>query len=80
MTTTNTFQIGQSYSARSACDSDCIYTWTVTKRTAKFITVETKYNEVARVGVRVWDGVERAEPFGRYSFSPVIVADRPDED
>lgn len=79
MTTTNTFQVGQSYSARSACDSDCIYTWTVTKRTAKFICVETKYGDAARVGVRVWDDVERAEPFGRYSFAPVIVADRPDE-
>ena len=78
MTTTHTFQIGQSYSARSASDHNTIYRWVVTKRTAKFITVETKWGDIARVGVQVWDGVERAEPFGRYSFSPTIFANRPD--
>lgn len=70
------FEVGASYSARSACNSDCIWTWTVTKRTAKFITVETDHGEIARVGVKVWDNVERAEPFGNYSMSPSIYADR----
>jgi hypothetical protein len=75
-TETTAFEVGNTYSARSACDSNCVYEWTVTKRTAKFITVETKYGDLARVGVKVSNGCEQALPFGDYSMSPVIFADR----
>ena len=73
----NTFQVGQSYSCRSLADSDCIWTFTVIKRTAKFITIQGhKYDAPKRVGVRMYDGVETADPLGRYSMSPTIRADR----
>ena len=70
------FEVGDTYTARSACNNDCIYEWTVTKRTAKFITVETKYGDIARVGVKVDGNVENALPFGNYSMAPMIFADR----
>lgn len=68
------FEIGQTYSTRSSCDWDTIFSWTVIKRTAKFITVDDGYGEIKRVGVKVWNGVESAMPYGNYSMSPVIRA------
>lgn len=73
----HTFQIGQSYEARSACDYDVVWTFTVVKRTAKFITIVDEYGDVRRVGVRVWNGSEYASPLGTYSMAPVIGAERP---
>lgn len=79
MTTTDNniikFQPGLKYSARSVCDYNCIWTFTVVKRTAKFITIEDKFGEVTRVGVSEWDGAETAYPFGKYSMCPSIRAD-----
>ena len=75
-TTITAFEIGGTYTARSACNSDCIWEWTVIKRTAKFITIEDDHGKISRVGVRVSDGSETADPMGRYSLSPVIRADR----
>ena len=33
------FEIGKAYSMRSICDHDCVWTYTVTARTAKTITI-----------------------------------------
>lgn len=74
---TTTFQIGQIYSARSACDHECIFYWTVTARTAKQITLEDRHGRVSKRGIRTYDGVEVCSPDGRYSMSPSIYANRP---
>ena len=70
-----TFAVGATYSARSACDHNAVWTFTVAKRTAKFIT----FTDGKRVGVKVdrWDGHECAAPFGSYSMAPVIRAEYP---
>ena len=47
-----TFQVGQVLQARSACDWDCVFTWTVVSRTAKFMTLDDGHGLV-RVGVKV---------------------------
>lgn len=67
-----TFQVGKTYAARSACDYDCVFSWTVVSRTAKRMVLETKHGERKTVGVRVCDGYETAKPFGTYSMCPVI--------
>jgi hypothetical protein len=72
------FEVGRSYSARSAADHETVFVWAVTARTAKFITVEDDSGVTKRVGVKTHDGVEWAMPAGRYSMAPVIKADRPD--
>lgn len=79
MTTTETtsFQVGETYATRSASNWDCIYSWTVIKRTAKFVTLQEDSGRVNRVGVRTWNGVEMCRPFGAYSMAPSIRADRP---
>ena len=68
------FKVGETYSTRSACDYDCVFSYTVKKRTAKFITIEDKHGRVRRVGVKVWGNEESAYPEGTYSMCPVISA------
>jgi len=71
------FEVGKSYWTRSICDYDCIIRMTVVSRTAKFITAEVG-GKTKRLGVKVcsYDNAERCDPWGRYSMSPVISADR----
>ncbi len=76
MTTPATFQVGTTYSATSNCDSNCVWTFEVIKRTAKFITLRESDGDIRRVGVRAYDGEEWASPFGSYSMAPVIRAGR----
>ena len=69
------FEVGVSYFCRSACDSNCIWHFKVLRRTASSVWVLVDGKECRR-GVRIWSGVEKFEPFGRYSMSPVVSADR----
>lgn len=69
------FEVGWSYFCRSACDSNCIWHFEIIRRTASSVWVLVDGKECRR-GIRVWDGVEKFEPFGRYSMSPVVSADR----
>lgn len=69
------FEAGVSYFCRSACDSNCIWHFTIIRRTASSVWVDVDGKQCRR-GVRVWSGVEKFEPFGRYSMSPVVSADR----
>lgn len=70
-----TFEVGKTYSVRSACDYDCIFRFTVTRRTAKTITV-TYHGEQQTRGIRVLDSVEHCFPLGRYTMAPMLGADR----
>jgi hypothetical protein len=70
-----TFETGVSYFCRSICDSDCIWHFRILRRTAKSVWVLVNGEQVRR-GIRVWNGVEKFEPFGTYSMSPVVSADR----
>jgi hypothetical protein len=69
------FEAGVSYFCRSACDSDCVWHFTIIRRTASSVWVLVDGKECRR-GIRVWEGVEKFEPFGRYSMSPIVSADR----
>lgn len=73
------FEVGRTYSTRSLGDWDCIYTWTVVARTAKFVTTQYMADPPKRTGIYVYDGIERTRPFGDYSMAPSIGADRPDD-
>jgi hypothetical protein len=73
---TKAFQIGSTYSSRSACDYDTVFSFTVIGRTKKFITVTDRHGQTRRVGVSIWNDVEQAMPHGRYSMAAVISADR----
>lgn len=73
--TTATFVPGQIVTATSACDSDCIWTFEVVRRTAKFVTLrDVNSGDTVRVGIRCHRGEEWASPFGTYSMAPVVRA------
>ena len=71
------FEVGKTYTCRSACDHNCVFEYTVTSRTAKFLFLTNKRGERSRRGVTVWDGVETCTPQGKFSMSPTIYADKP---
>jgi hypothetical protein len=67
------FEIGKTYTTRSACDHDCVISVTIEKRTAKTVTAtvrgESKTSRVAE-----YDGAEFIKPWGSYSMAPIIRA------
>lgn len=70
-----TFTPGQTVTATSAGDSDCVWTFEVVKRTARFVTLRDETTgDLLRVGVKVdaRDGSEWALPFGTFSLAPVV--------
>ena len=68
------FEVGNTYATRSACNHDCVFTYTVTRRTSKFIFVDKGHGQVERWGVYIWKGVEHCKPDGTYSMNPIIDA------
>lgn len=71
------FEPGKSYFMRSVCDHECIWTYNVVARTARFVTlVDQRSKEHVRAGVRVWEGVEQCMPLGSYSMAPRLCADK----
>jgi hypothetical protein len=66
-----TFQTGKTYTTCSVCDSDCIISVTVTKRTAKTIT--TAEGKTLRISTD-YTGAECVKPWGNYSMAPVVRA------
>ena len=69
------FEIGKTYSTRSICDHNCIFSITVLSRTASFITVANR-NEVNRLKVSTaHNGTEeQVFPNGRHSMAACIGA------
>lgn len=67
------FQPNQELSVRSMCDYDCVFRFTVVKRTAKTVTLKY-FNELKTVKIRVRDGYEFCYPLGTYSMAPSIDA------
>lgn len=72
------FEIGKTYSMRSICDHNCVWTYTVKARTAQMITlVDEKGRETkCRICKQVseWSKAETVYPLGRYSMAPILAA------
>ena len=70
------FEVGKSYSMRSACNHDCVWTYKVIKRTRCTITIKSHRNEVMTCRVKPSDllGAEFCSPLGTYSMSPILSA------
>lgn len=71
------FEIGKTYTMRSACDHNCIWAYTVTARTAQTITI-TDGKEVKRCRINKtiseYRNAETIYPLGRYSMAPSLTA------
>lgn len=64
------FKVGSTYTTRSACDHECIFSLTVASRTAK--TIKTTEGKTLRIAE--YDGAEFVKPYGSYSMAPIIRA------
>ena len=71
------FQVGQTYSTRSICDHNCIFSLTVLSRTARTIKIKDLHDSksVKTLHISEWEGVEQVRPLGSYSMAPIIGAD-----
>lgn len=75
-TKTETFQVGTTYTTRFATDATSVLSYTVTRRSAKFVTLTDAFGDTVRVGIKTDERGEWALPQGTYSMAPVIRADR----
>lgn len=72
------FETGKTYSMRSACMHDCIWSYTVTKRTAQTVTItDGKETKTCRISKRTSEHrkAESIYPLGQYSMCPILSAD-----
>lgn len=72
------FEVGKTYEMRSPCMQDCVWTYTVTKRTAQTVTItDGEKTQTCRIIKQVseWNGAETIHPLGRYSMAPSLSAD-----
>lgn len=76
------FIVGTVYACRSFGDYDCIFTFKVVRRTAKSVWLTDPDDRAGptRRKLRVADGVEKCDPHGRHSMSPILSADRTEDD
>ena len=79
-----TFEIGNVYATRSACDHDCIFSYRLIKRTAKRATLVRldnngdPYGKPFARGISAWydDSKEAIYPEGKYSMCPILTAEK----
>lgn len=70
------FVVGRSYYGRSICDSSCVYTMRVLRRTAKTIHVRMQDGVLKTLRPRLYNATETVQPNGNYSMALTISADR----
>ena len=69
------FKTGQTYSTSSICDSECIFSFKIIRRTEKSVWITgSQIKEPTRKGIYVYDNKESFKPFGTYSMCPIIRA------
>lgn len=71
------FEIGKTYSMRSICDHNCVWTYTVINRTDSTITI-TDGKEIKKCRINKqyseFRNTETVFPLGKYSMCPVLSA------
>lgn len=69
------FEPGRTYTCRSVCDHNCIFSYEVVRRTESSVWLKAG-GKVTRRAVRVcpYEHHEMCDPQGRYSMSPVLRA------
>ena len=78
------FEVGKTYSMRSACDHDCVWSYIVISRTQKVVVLQQVRNgepfgEQARFriseAISKHRSAESVRPLGTYSMAPILSAD-----
>lgn len=68
------FETGKTYTTRSICDHDCVFSIKVVSRTAKTIKTVDESGDPRTYRVFVFGGAERVS-MGSYSMAPSFSAD-----
>ncbi len=72
------FETGKTYYARSTCDHNCIFRYTVVRRSEKSVWIREAgkhaSDTVVRRSISVWDGSEMIYPDGKYSMCTIVRA------
>lgn len=72
-----TFEVGKTYSCKSACDQNCIWSYIVTARTAKTVTLSDGNKTIkCRIIAKLseYRDAESVYPLGQYSMAPILSA------
>ena len=71
------FEIGKTYSMRSVCDHNCVWSYKVLSRTTSTITI-TDGKEIKKCRINKqyseYRNAETVFPLGRYSMCPMLSA------
>lgn len=69
-----TFKTGSTYTCRSVCDYDCVWSYTIASRTAK--TIKTTCGKSLRINAQLtaYNNAETVFPRGHYSMAPILRA------
>ena len=74
------FEIGKTYACSSICDHECVWTFTVIRRTAKTVTFRDERGEekTCRISAdtSAYRNAETVFPLGRYSMAPMLDANK----
>lgn len=72
------FEVGKTYSMRSVCNHDCVWSYTVIARTACTITVQNDSGEKEKFRISKKTSeylkAESVYPLGNYSMCPILTA------
>lgn len=71
------FEVGKQYSMTSICNHECVWTYTVTARTEKTITLtDGRETFKCRINQKIseYSNTETVYPLGRYSMAPSLKA------
>lgn len=72
-----TFETGKTYQATSVCDNNCKWNFKIVRRTAKSVWIEDCHTkEIKRCMVKMSGNEEYIFPFGKYSMSPTLGAEK----
>lgn len=69
------FETGKTYYTKSICDSEIIYKFKIERRNMKSVWIMID-GKLKRRALKYHGGSEYFEPFGNYSMSPMIKAER----
>lgn len=72
------FEVGKTYSVRSICDHECIWSFTVLARTACTVTLQDDKSKIFKLRISKktseYLGAESVYPLGNYSMCPILSA------
>lgn len=68
------FDPGKTYSCRSICDHECVWSFTIASRTKK--TIRTTCGKTLKINAKLseYNQAETVFPLGRYSMAPTLRA------